>query len=211
MRRWAHKLEILKLIKLHDATIFSRFWFLIFKSFNVKSKSDKRVKDTLMIVIIIICSIFIFLVVSVSISWRTYQFLLRWLPTLQISQYFYYGGWWTSLVLKFLTDFTIFPQFLLLWYVPKSYSGLVGYLQILENFIFCNRDNDFLLNLFLFNFQRNKKIFAAMDKAIAAYDGNFALAVLVGMCGCCGGGFINHAITCLTSKTVATIKHDTSL
>jgi len=107
-------------------------------------------------------------------------------------------------ILASLTSNTTNFSILLLWWLmnfacPKIFDKLYNFPPVLITLV-CAKE---LL--------RNKKIFAAMDKAIAAYDGNFALAVLVGMCGCCGGGFINHAITCLTSKTVATLKHDTSL
>lgn len=57
---------------------------------------------------------------------------------------------------------------------------------------------------------RCKKIYSAVDKSIAAYDSSFFLAVLIGTCGACGGGFINHAIASLSSKTVSQVNHKTA-
>ena len=39
---------------------------------------------------------------------------------------------------------------------------------------------------------------------------SFFLCVIIGTCGACGGGFINHAISCVSSKTVSTVNHKTA-
>jgi hypothetical protein len=57
---------------------------------------------------------------------------------------------------------------------------------------------------------RNKKVYGAVGKALSAYDKNFPLAVLVGMCGACGGGFINHGLACMGVKSISAADHNPS-
>jgi len=61
------------------------------------------------------------------------------------------------------------------------------------DFIFSNKFI-LLVLLFLKECLRCRKLYTALDKGIAAYDGHLLLSVVVGTSGACGGGFIKHGM-----------------
>ena len=57
---------------------------------------------------------------------------------------------------------------------------------------------------------RCKKIYAAVDKASAAYDGHLFCTIFIGVMGACGGGIVKYGIACVKSGFSSIKDHSTS-